>query len=306
MSSSVIPATTPVSWTAVPNGSAATPSFAFQNSSSTGIYRVAADSLGISTAGVQRVVVDASGNVGVGTASPTAPLHIARTGNINVLFENTATTGQVGLQVKNTGGSTTLAQDANGGFLFTDNSKPFLFYTGGSERMRIDASGNLLVGTTSTFDSGKICSDGASAAVPLACRVTPTTNSAQIYFRNGNGIVGSITTNGSATSFNPSSDERLKENIQPITNGLERVSKLKPVDYTWKSDGRLDNGFIAQDLLKEPEFEIRVNPIGKTEDGEEMFGVDYMKFVAVLTAAIQELSAKVDAQAAEIEALKAK
>jgi hypothetical protein len=116
-----------------------------------------------------------------------------------------------------------------------------------------------------------------------------------IAFRQQNVIVGSIRVNSATTSYNPSSDARLKDKITPITNGLERVAKLKPVDYNWKIDGSLDNGFIAQDLLAEPDFANRVNAIGKAEDGSDMYGVDYMKFVAVLAAAIQELKAEIDA-----------
>lgn len=140
MSSSVIPATTPVSWTKVPDGTAALPSFAFTNSQGTGFYRVSADVLGLSTAGVQRVVVDASGNVGIGTASPAQKLHIASGGVIRL---NRADNNAIAYGEFNYGGSGV-------GFQWNDtNSDGYTFKHAGTTVMRIDSSGNLLVGISS-------------------------------------------------------------------------------------------------------------------------------------------------------------
>jgi hypothetical protein len=202
------------------------------------------------------------------------------------------------------------------------------FSTAGTNAVYIDANQNVNVGTTTSVSTAKLnVTNGtqqfqfgngvgpSSAFVSylnlggvngFASQTSSTGSIAHYQFYNPNGAVGSIVTNGSTTTYNPSSDARLKENIAPITNGIERVSKLKPVDYNWKSDGRLDNGFIAQDLLAEQEFAIRVSPVGKTEDGSDMYGVDYMKFVAVLTAAIQEQQALITQLTDRIAALEAK
>jgi hypothetical protein len=194
---------------------------------------------------------------------------------------------------------------------------PMTFYTGGSERMRIDTSGNLLVGTTSALAKLDVRqatnntaafiykSDTGTGQVLIVRHegATGATARTQIEFLAAGGAsVGSITSNGTSTSYNPSSDRRLKENIQPIKDGIERVMKLKPVTYNWKASGQTDDGFIAQDLQEIPEFSHRVNLIGE-RDGEMYYGVDYMRFVSVLTAAIQEQQAIIESLKTRIEAL---
>jgi hypothetical protein len=189
----------------------------------------------------------------------------------------------------------------------------------GTPAMTLDASENLLVGTTSTsltgsssivankqFVVGLTYNNSTATDFVMTLNLnasingmavnnaaTSGTNTA-VRFQQNATVVGSITTTNTATAFNPSSDARLKTNILPMTDGLARVSKLKPVTFDWIADGTHDDGFIAQDLMTETEFAIRVNPIGKN-NGEEYYGVDYMRFVSVLTAAIQELAAKVAA-----------
>ena len=268
------------------------------------ITSATATALTIKSAGTTAMTIDTSQNVGIGTTAGVTTV------NSGLAINNATAANYPGLEIQ-TAGVTRMYLNANNAasYIVSVSTNPLAFYTNGSERMRIDSSGNLLVGVTSWSDGsgGTLLNwTGGTSGVNAKFSSNSTASSVRVYFTNPNGAVGSIVTSGSATSFNPSSDARLKENITPIANGLERVSKLKPVDYHWKSDGLLDNGFIAQDLLAEPEFSIRVNPVGKADDGSDMYGVDYMKFVAVLTAAIQELSAKNDALEARLAALEAK
>ena len=185
--------------------------------------------------------------------------------------------------------------------------------TGGTERMRIDSSGNVLVNTTSAFDSGKLCIDGGNNAfAPITCKVTQTTNSTQIGFRNGNGIVGGIATNGSTTTYATSSDYRLKENVLPMVGALDKVALLKPVTYKWKVDGSDGQGFIAHELQavvsgcvtgEKDAVENYIDEEGNEQTRIKPQGIDTSFLVATLTAAIQELKAIVDAQAVRIAAL---
>ena len=111
--------------------------------------------------------------------------------------------------------------------------------------------------------------------------------------------VGAITSGGSSTVFNTSSDYRLKENIEPMQNGLERLNKLNPVKFSWKETGEESEGFIAHEV-----DEVFSDCIHGEKDGENMQGMDYGRITPLLVKAIQELSTTVDQLKAEITTLK--
>jgi hypothetical protein len=201
----------------------------------------------------------------------------------------------------------TTTGDTNTGIFFPA-ADTIAFTEGGAEAMRIDSSGNLLVGTatalagerlnlygnSTTSQPALVCDKSAAGAV--GCN--------QILFNNNNGFVGSVTTSGSTTGFNTSSDYRLKENIAPMTGALTTVSLLKPVTYKWKVDGSDGQGFIAHELAEVvPDAVTGEKDAVDAEGNIKPQGVDTSFLVATLTAAIQELNAKVDAQAVRIAEL---
>jgi hypothetical protein len=97
-----------------------------------------------------------------------------------------------------------------------------------------------------------------------------------------------------AAAFVTYSDERLKNDIKPLRNALKTVNSLKAVNFTWKSDGGKDFGFLAQDLKK-------VIPQAVHGNDEGFFGVDYGRLTAVLVSAIQEQSLEIEALKAEMK-----
>jgi len=131
--------------------------------------------------------------------------------------------------------------------------------------------------------------------------------------------------NSSVPGNTPPSDRRLKENDQPIANGLATINSLRPVTFNWKSNTyrvlngiapSIDYGFIAQEVeevLPEIVAEIATATTRPDDDNHTISleaelgtykGMDYVKLVPFLTAAIQELSAKVDSLTAEVNTLK--
>lgn len=184
------------------------------------------------------------------------------------------------------------------------------FSTNSTERMRLNSSGYLLVGCTglpSTSVAGAAFSPSVTSVNPhFFSSGAITTSVAQISFVNGTGTVGQIATNGGATSYATSSDYRLKENVLPMTGALATVSALKPCTYKWKASGLNGQGFIAHELQAViPECVVGEKDAVNEDGSIKAQGIDTSFLVATLTAAIQELNAKVDAQAAEIAALKA-
>jgi hypothetical protein len=196
-----------------------------------------------------------------------------------------------------------------------------------AERMRIRSDGALLVGTTieptNVYNGFKtdVSYTIISAASATCLYLNRNTNTGNIVeFRYNNGGVGSISTGGSTTSYNTSSDYRLKENIAPMTGALAKVAQLKPVTYKWKSTGEESQGFIAHELKavvpdcvtgEKDETEVvdikdeEGNVIGQ-ETKPKYQGIDTSFLVATLTAALQELKAINDTQAETINALTAR
>jgi len=260
------------------NGSAGTPAVQGEDTN-TGIFFPAADTVGVATAGTERLRVDSSGNVGVGTTSIPSGRRLAVSGGSVRLDSD--------YQIE-WGGSTA-------GLYGNGANNTLHFFTNTTERARIDASGNLLVGTTTTpssSSSGCSIEDGAMRTSFGAY----TGSGVHIYFINGNGTVGSITSNGSATSYVTSSDYRLKENVAPMQNALNTVAQLNPVTYTWKADGSAGQGFIAHELQAVvPDCVTGEKDAVDAEGNPQYQGVDTSFLVATLVKAVQELTARIAA-----------
>ena len=118
-----------------------------------------------------------------------------------------------------------------------------------------------------------------------------------IVFENASAnAVGTIFTNASATSYNTSSDYRLKNTIAPMTGALAKVAALKPVTYKWNVDNSDGEGFIAHELAEIVPNCVTGEKDAVNEDGSiKSQGIDTSFLVATLTAAIQELKAEFDA-----------
>ena len=160
-----------------------------------------------------------------------------------------------------------------------------------TQAMTLDASGNLLVGATSVGGYGWTF---ASAGYAYTAR-TGTVSQDHILFKNGNGIVGAIGTNGTATYYNTSSDYRLKNTIAPMQNALAKVAQLKPVTYKWNADDSDGQGFIAHELQAVIPESVTGEKDAVDDEGNPVYqGIDPSKIVATLTAAIQELKAELD------------
>jgi hypothetical protein len=174
--------------------------------------------------------------------------------------------------------------------------------------MRIDSDGNLLVNQTALNGAGKIeVSYDRASSWGMQIRNTTGTTAATTYiaFKYVNTQTGYIESSGSTTSYITTSDYRLKENVAPMTGALEKVAALKPCTYTWKTGGAAGEGFIAHELQEVCPSAVSGVKDAIDEDGSiKPQGIDTSFLVATLTAAIQELKAIVDAQGAEIAALK--
>jgi len=350
------------------DGTAAAPAI-IGTDTNTGIFFPAADTIAFAEGGAEAMRIDSSGNVGIGTSSPaykvdvTGAIRATNTSNTTVASAGFDATTSWGLEITNA--STTAGSGAGIYFLGGTNSESYignLYESSGAgalsfqtrvsgsraERMRIDSSGNLLVGTTSHLYANtsraniKAVANSYGATISsltagyqsltLLNEATSGTRSFVQFSLNANGStdVGSITSTGTTTVYGTTSDYRLKENIAPMTGALAKVAQLKPVTYKWKSDGSDSQGFIAHELqavvpecvvgekdaVKEQQYEVTsavkddegnivTEAVMGTRIAPVYQGIDTSFLVATLTAAIQELKAIVDTQAARITALEA-
>jgi hypothetical protein len=243
------------------------------------------------TNSADRMTISSAGNVGIGTSSPDTLLNIQGV-NPTLLIQDSDEAGDGFIKF----------QTANGtqrGFIQTAmTADVMLFGTGTSERMRIESSGNLLVGGTSNSNN---------------CRfVVTNTDSTRTW---GFGTSGSNTpfyvldnTTGSGvyliaggTSWTGTSDERYKTDLKAIENAAQKVSMLRAVTGRFKTDaeGTSRAFLIAQDVQA-------VLPEAVDANNPERLGVAYTDVIPLLVAAIKELKAINDAQAQTIESLKAR
>jgi len=241
--------------------------------------------------GSERMRIDSSGNVGIGTTSPSTKLTATATVNgagdaygiIQAYNTNTNNNDNASLTVKNYSGTGQFMQWENiglriGSRVLTNTGAGNVVFTYGadSEGMRLDSSGNLLVGYTSSNGSYKL-----------------QVNS-QIF---------------ATSSTIATSDANYKTNVTPLTGALDLVSKLNPVSFNWKQhpvhDFDTQNttvGFLAQEVQTALSGQVYVNSIIKESEvtlldktKEKFLGIAEGNMIAILTKAIQELKAEFDA-----------
>jgi hypothetical protein len=126
-----------------------------------------------------------------------------------------------------------------------------------------------------------------------------------LNFRNGSGsTVGSVSHSNTSTSYNTSSDYRLKEDIIEIDGSIDRLKALKPCNFRWKSDGTRVDGFIAHEAQEVvPEAVTGTKDAVDEEGNPEYQGIDQAKLVPLLTKALQEAVAKIETLEARVLAL---
>jgi hypothetical protein len=266
---------------------------------------------GLNQAGDTILCAD-SGNVGIATSSPAQKLHIDGI----LLFENNKE-----IRFKDSGATqrTAIAMSSNDLNIGTSAGGNLKFYNGSSytERARINSGGQVNINTTGNTDAFLVVNGGGNHAIRTLR--DGTAGATQISFANANGSVGSISTSGSATAYNTSSDYRLKEDWVAVADASTRVNALKPVNFAWKVDGKRVDGFLAHELA-----EVVPEAVSGEKDAVELVdikdedgnvtgqeerpvyqGIDQSKLVPLLTAALQEALAKIDDLTARVSALEA-
>jgi hypothetical protein len=275
------------------------------------------------TANISTLIV--TGNVGIGTASASSPLNVVSASSSLAIAINGRSSDSLGaMYFYANNGSTQYATITTSATEFRLSSVPAAavqtFHTNGSERMRLDASGNLGIGTTTPSSFALLTVENSSNAragwfyvsaasslstpsVSFVKKDNNTTTSqvlANFYVNGSLTAQGQINANGaSAAAFGSFSDRRLKENITDLLPQLANIMALRTVefDYIESEGGGHQIGFIAQDVQQ-----VYPDLVGEREDGMLTL-TDLNKNDARLIKAIQEQQALITALTARITAL---
>jgi len=238
-----------------------------------------------------------NGKCGIGTSDPQANLSVASdTAFIDVGGTNR---GKIGYKSDDI----YIATSAGAGKLIFKNNVASTDHPAdsGSTLMTINSDGKVLINTTTdTFDGVKgnlnIANTNTNNNTCINLSRNTALGRAQIRFSNPNGNVGSISTDGSATLYNTSSDYRLKENITAISDAITRLKTLKPYRFNFKADTSTTvDGFLAHEVTAVPEAITGTKDEVDADNKPIYQGIDQSKLVPLLVAAVQELIGKVEA-----------
>jgi hypothetical protein len=282
------------------------------------IFRTASSNSSYS--GTERMRIASNGTVGIGNTSPSYLLDVkndadADTPLIRIRNESTGSSAASRLYMTANGNNFSLYNYGDGTsyanetrFRSSAGGSYFTFAPGSSEKMRIDSSGAVGIGeTTPTHNSTtRLYLKGNEHVMSIRNLSTSSAGErVSIDFLDHNGTRrGYISVDTSGTLYSTSSDYRLKNVIEPVSNGIERINKLNPVKFEWKETGKKEEGFIAHEV-----DEIFKDAVGGEKDAVKEDGsinaqtMDYGRITPLLVKAIQEQQTIIEDLKARIETL---
>ena len=277
-----------------------------------------ADALRFYQDSTEHMRIDSSGNLGLGTTTPTSYNSNAD----NLVINESGDFSGITLAADNDQGSNIYFADPDddnvGGITYNHTDNYMNFRVNGAERMRIDSSGSVSIGTTSTQAKLEVNkgADGSTSAPQFLIQGGASTYGAfhfldsDAYHIQTNSAArdieiicntGGVNLGPGDTAFSSNSDENLKENIKPLNNVIDKIKNYRCVEYNFKDDKNKNKkiGFIAQDWQKD--FSQVVN-----KNKEDVLSIKYTETIPVLLKAIQEQQDMIQELKKEIEILKSK
>jgi hypothetical protein len=251
--------------------------------------------------GSDRIVLDASGNLGVGTASPGGRLEVAKSGPC--VIYNKETSVNVTAKWVSTDGSLSL--------FGTESNHPQTFITNDTERARITSGGALLVGRTTEMNGHTFQSGGGASTYRTSSVANNGVHHFYSDFSSTENLVAYITANGGLSNYSGNnvnlSDERVKTDIEPIGSVWDKVKSIEIVAFKYKNHPTEKNniGVIAQQVESvAPEF-VNNDGFGETpEDGVPLKTIYTTDMHHAAIKALQEAMARIEQLEADVAALK--
>jgi hypothetical protein len=295
-------------------------------SSTPGIYSSGANPIAFYTNSTEKMRLDASGNLGIGTTSPAYKLDAQTTATGTAAGDNTV--GFFGSLASGRDANIRFGDSVNASARIGYLSGALYMYTNGAERMRIDSSGNLLVGTTSAtsstiqsspssgLDTFRVVNNAASSSnqYGMTVRLVGDPNNATNYFLQSSGNLterATIRSNGGIANYAANnailSDRREKTNFAPATSYLDKICAIPVqtfnyIDQNMEEDGGLTLGVVAQDvqavapeLVSEGNWGSKEEPKMRLEIYQTDLQYALMKCIQEQNQLITQLTARITA-----------
>ena len=244
--------------------------------------------------------LNTTGNVGIGTSSPTLDGSLAGlsvNGSGTVLQVNDGDGATLKLTDPATGANRGLGITLQGTSAAISNceSGELRFGTGNTERARFDNGGNFFIAKTSDTGTGVGITLGAQGFIRcvrdgITGVFNRLTDGSNLLFQHNSGAVGTISVTSSGTTYNTTSDIRLKQDIEPL-QATDKLMAMNPVSYNWKADpdGQRSMGFIAQEME-----EVMPEAVSTGDDDDAMMSMDYGRITPILVSALQDAHRKIE------------
>ena len=235
------------------------------------------------------MILRGDGDIGIGTSTPNRTIEIKKS-SPGIRLEETSSGGSKRLEF--------FVDSSEANIAAPQSAQTIMFSVSGSDTMRLARSGShaeMFLNCNETFTSA-VFSLQTNGTCGIGIKTGATNSQKHISFRNPNGEVGQIVTGSNSTTYDTTSDYRLKENEVAISDGITRLKTLKPYKFNFKNTpSEILDGFYAHEGMTVVPQAVNGEKDEVDSNGDPKYqGIDHSMIVPLIVAAVKELITKVE------------
>ena len=235
------------------------------------------------------MILRGDGDIGIGTSTPNRTIEIKKS-SPGIRLEETSSGGSKRLEF--------FVDSSEANIAAPQSAQTIMFSVSGSDTMRLARSGShaeMFLNCNETFTSA-VFSLQTNGTCGIGIKTGATNSQKHISFRNPNGEVGQIVTGSNSTTYDTTSDYRLKENEVAISDGITRLKTLKPYKFNFKNTpSEILDGFYAHEVMTVVPQAVNGEKDEVDSNGDPKYqGIDHSMIVPLIVAAVKELITKVE------------